>query len=479
MRLPNFRRNRSEDDRKSMVDRVHVAQVTASTSTRVGVNDAFPEATQTGEITPKMAAAIYSQSPGAYAAVKTIGNLVSNVPFNIYMLERNSSGKKTVKRTGYPYQLLQWVNPHMTLPQLLDNTASWLKLNGNAFWAIEETEPRYANISIFSIYPLNPCFVKIIVDKDTGRKGYVYDTGVDKQYYPDNRVIHFRNFSPFDHWHGHSELNPLSYDLQVERYSKRQLRNFFSGGTVIDGVLSIEDDLSDAEIRKLKREFKEQHEGTKNAHRILVLTKGMTFEVPKPPEPSNVLAPLMDRTLENHSMVLGVPVSVLLGKGEGLEDAKALMWEQTIQPLCTLIADTVTKRLCLPVSARLVAGFDYSNVTALRLKDLDRARVEVAHANTGIRTIDEIRAERNLDPLNTEFSSKPIPEWQAAQKEKLQQQAAENQQAIAQSRQSAGTGSSPSLPLTGSEGGRDQSSTGEAQMVDQSGEKGLQDLFSI
>lgn len=464
---------------KGAVDRVHMSQIVASTNGRVGINDAYPEASQTGEITPKMAAVIYSQSPIAFAAVRVVANLLSNIPFNVYMLERNSSGKKTVKRTGYPYVMLQWVNPHMSLGQLMENTASWLKLNGNAYWAIEETAPQYSDISIFSIYPLNPCYVKIVPDKETGTKGYIYDLGTDKQWYPDNRVIHFKNFSPFDHWHGHSELNPLSYDLQVERYSKRQLRNWFSGGTVIDGVIEIEDDLSDAEVRKLKREFKEQHEGTKNAHRILVLTKGMKFQVPQMPSPSQAVAELLQKNLENNAMVFGVPVGVLLGQGEGLEEAKALMWEQTIQPLSKIIEDTVTKRLCLPVSQRLVTAFDFSNVTALRLKDLDRARVEVAHANTGIRTIDEIRADRNLDALNSEFSSTPIPEWQAAQKEKLQQQAAESAQSLQDARQSAGTGSSPSLPLTGSEGGRDQSSTGEAQMVDDTGQKAVTDLFNV
>lgn len=456
-----------------------MSQIQGNARSVPGVKDAYPEAKPTGLIQPKQAAVIYSQSPIAYASVRVVASLLSNVPFNTYMLDRNSSGKKKIKRTGYPYQMLQWVNPHMSLPELIMHTASWLKLCGDAYWAIEETSPQNASYSIFSIYPLNPAFTKIIVDPDDGTRGYVYDLGTDKQWYPDQRVIHFRNFNTLDHWHGMSELEPLSYDLQVEKYTKRQLRNFFAGGTVLDGVLSIEEDLDDDEIRKLKREFREQHEGTRNAHRILVLTKGMKFEVPVPPAPSAVLAPLMEKNLENNTMVFGVPVGVLLGKGEGLEEAKALMWEQTIQPLGTIISETVNKRLCLPISPRIICGFDYSNVTALRLKDLDRARVEVAHANTGIRTVDEIRAERNLDEIGSEFTTTPIPEWQAKQKEKLQEQAAQASLAQIAAKPTTGTGSSPSLPLTGSEGGRDQSSTGEAQTVDETGKKDIEEVFRL
>ena len=476
MRLPFL--NRKHVD-KSAVDRVHVSLVQGNTHSTPGLKDAYPYAQQSGLIDAKQAASIYSQSPLAYTSVKIVSSLLAGVPFNVYMRDRNSSGKKTIKRTGYPYVMLQWVNPHMSLPQLIENTASWLKLNGNAYWAIEETASQYRDISIFSIYPLNPIYTKIVVDPDDGTKGYVYDIGTDKQYYPDARVIHFRNFSPLDHWHGHSELNPLSYDLQVEKYTKRQLRNYFAGGTVLDGVLSIDEDLDDDEIRKLKREFREQHEGTRNAHRILVLTKGMKFEVPIPPAPSSVLAPLMEKNMENNAMVFGVPVGVMLGKGEGLEDAKAMMWEQTIQPLGVIINETVTKRLCLPISSRLVACFDYSNVTALRLKDLDRARVEVAHFNSGIRTANEIREERNLDAFDADFGDKPFPVWQNEQKTKQQELANEAAQSQLEARQSTGNGASPSLPLTGSEGGRDQSSTGEAQTVDESGKKDVTDLFRV
>lgn len=455
---------------KSAVDRVHASQIIGNAQNTPGLQDAYPYAQQTSLINPKQAANIYSQSPLAYTATHIVASLLANVPLNIYLYERNTSGKKTIKRTGYPYVMLNWVNPYLSTAQLIEYTASWLKLSGDAFWAIEETQKEYAGISLYSIYPLNPQFVRIVVDPDTGTKGYVYELGSDRQYYPDNRVLHFKSFSPHDYWHGHSELNPLTYDLQVEKYTKRQLRNFFAGGTVLDGVLSIEETLDDDEVRKLKREFREQHEGSRNAHRILVLTKGMQFTVPIPPAPSLSLAPLMDKTTENQSMVFGVPVGVMLGKGAELAEAKALMWEQTIQPLGKIIEDTVTKRLCLPISPRLESLFNYTNVASLRLKDLDRARVEVAHANTGISTVNDIRRARDWDEYPGEFANTPIPEWNAAQAVKLGEMQAASR---------AGTGSSPSLPLTGSQGGRDQSSSGEAQVLDESGQKDLTDLFGV
>jgi HK97 family phage portal protein len=469
------------DVEKSAVDRVHASTIIGTAIAVDGVKEAYPVVPTTDTISAKQAAYIYAQSPIVHSSVKIVAGLLANVPFNVYMLDRNPSGKKRIKRTGYPYQLLEWVNPRMTRPELIHYTVSWLKLCGSAYWAIEETASEYKDISIYSIYPLNPSYVKVVADPETGVKGYIYDIGTDKQWYPANRVIPFNNFSSTNYWKGMSEVEALSYDLQVDKFNKRQQRNFLAGGTILDGVLSIEADIDENEIIKLKREFKEQHQGTRNAHRILVLTKGMKFDVPSPPAPSEVLALLADKNLENHTMVFGVPVNVLLGKGEGLQEAKALMWENTIQPLGNIIENTVKKHLCLPISSRLTVGFDYSNVSALRLRDLDRARVEVAHFNTGIRTADQIREERDWEAYGDEFGTTPFPQWQAMQKEKLQQMAADAGLAQAQARGSggSGTGTSPSLTMPGSEGGRDQSTTGEAQLVDTSGQKGISDLFSI
>lgn len=430
---------------KGLVDRVHFNSVALLDGADLSVAEAFPG--QQTTMKADYASLVYNQSPYVNAAIRIIAGSLSSVPLNVYMKERTGSQKKP-KLTGEPQNLLNWVNPQMTQGQLVEYTASWLLLNGNAYWAIEETPREYRDNSAWSIYPMNPMYVTIRPDPDTGVNGYFYKKGREGIFIPENRVIHFRNFSTDDYWYGSPILSSLKTDLDIERLSKRQLANFFKHAAVISGVLNVQQDLSDDEVRKMRKDFFSKHGGASNAHRLLILTNGMTYEPLKSNVNESNSVPIIDQTLGIHAMVMGVPVPVLLGDTDGskLIEAEALMWKKTIIPLGNLIGQTITKQLAMPLSNRLIVSFDYSNVEALRLQDLDRTRVEVAHVIAGIRTPNEIRSERNWGDIPEDsdtWGDSPTPVYNL-----------ENQPV------------SPSLSLPGSRGGRDQSSSGEAEMAD-------------
>lgn len=451
--------------RKSAVDRVNFAALAGNGANPNNVKELF--ARQTGEVDADTAAAIYSSSPLAHSQIKLAADLLSCVPLKVYQTQRN--GQIIERTTGYPAKILQYVNPQMGISLLLRHTVSWLKMNGQHYWAVEEAPPEYRQYTNFFIYPLNPRWTKLVPDPDTGILGAVYRVGGDKLWIPSNRLLHFMNFNPFDYWTGHSDFNPLTYDMQIERFAKKQLRNKFSSGTVIDGVVSIDDELDDDEVKKLKRQFKEQHEGARNAHRIMVLTKGMTFMPVNaaPPDPT-VTSVLNGPIADDHAMVLGTPLPVLTANGPDIPSAKMLMWENNIIPVARLIEEVASKCLAQPQAGpNSFCAFDYTNVMALRLADLDRARVEVAHVNGGLKTPNEIRRERGLTPYTgemAEFGDTPFPLWQT----KMQAELAKANNAA---RLAMGAQASPSLSLPGTLGGRDQGSNGEAEMADETGKR--------
>ena len=413
---------------------------------------------------PEEIARLYAQSPYVFAAVRRIAKAISTVPLNVY---RVGSGSKSPKTTGPVHNLLTFVNPNMTKSQLLEFTASWLALSGRAYWAIEPTPPEYAGQSSLSIYPLNPMYVKIVPDPDTKVNAYVYEVSGKRIYYDANTVIEFSEFSSLDYWISNSPLNSLSYDIQIERFIKKEYRNRFFNSSVLDGVITVNQDLSDDEIRKLKREFREQHEGTKNAHRVLVLTEGMEYDSIAEKSGNQTTPTVLTDVMATHGMVLGVPVDLLQMNGNATNEVTAMFWEYTLVPMATLIAETLTKKLAKRVANNLEIGFDFSNVYALRIHDLDRARVEIAHVNAGIKTPNEIREERGLAPLTGPSSNLPVPEWQAQTQMAIKNTAAQGTP--------AGAGSaSPSLTMPGSQGGRDQSASGEAGMLDSTAQRSLE-----
>lgn len=456
---------RSVETVKSAVDRVHMVEAGGSNASS---KELFAPR---NDYDAQLAARAYQQAPIVHAMVKIIADLLSTVPLNVYMQGRVSGSRAEQKLTGQPYKLLQWVNPRITPTLLKRNTASWLQLDGNAYWAIENTPDQYASRCPLSIYPLNNRFLKIVPDPDTGQRAYVYQIGTEKIYLPDDKVIHFKNFNPLNHWYGLGSLAPLEFDTQIERFAKRGLSNMFRRGAVIDAVIKSKEDLGADEIRKLKREFRAQYEGIRNSHRILVLDKGMEYDPidPKQAEQGTIQL-LQGPVMDDYAMVFGVPYAVAVGKAEKLSDAEFLMWMKTIIPLGDLIDQMLTKAMAQIISERMFIAFDYSNVSALRLHDLDRARVEVAHFNTGLRTANEIRAERLLAPHRRfgpdeelVFGDTPFPEWKARQTALLAEEAAQRQMEMDAAK------ADPSLSLPGSEGGRDQSSGGEAQMLDETG----------
>jgi len=410
-------------------------------------------------IDARNASLAYAQSALIFTCIDRISSLLSTVPLVTYKTERGSSGKTTVKRTGVIPDLLTWVNPTLTLSQLVHYTAAWMLLTGDAYWLVEESDEPYRQTYPLSIYPLSPEYVTPLADKVKGIVAYRYRVGAYEKILPANTVVHFKLFNPLGYWQGSSPLNPLLMDMQVERLIKRQLRQYFSNTTMIDGIIRTDNPLDADNIAKIRENIKKTYQGPQNAYKIMILGDGLDYKDTQRPSPSAAISELIKLNTDAQGMVFGVPTGILTGDSAVLPEAKLLMWEQRIQPLGQLIQEVITKRLCLPVSTGLSVAFNYSNVTALRLKDLDRTRVEVAHVNTGIRTVNEVREDRGWDRIETEFADALKPEWESDQKSKI-----------------ASSGSSPSLPLTGTQGGRDQSVTGEAQMVDQTGQKNLSDL---
>lgn len=425
-------------------------------------------------VRPDVAARVYQVSPLVNSLIRVAADAFSTLPLNVLMRDRKANGSSKRKYTGQPYEVLNWVNNRMTLPELLANTYSWYRLLGVAYWSIEVTPEKYRDISPISIYPLNPLYVKIIPDPETGVKQYVYSVdGAEKIYIPEENIIEFRTFNPRDHWLGNIDLNTLDTDIQIERYTKRQLKNFQANASLIYGILMTEDEVGPDEIRRLKREFQEQYAGAKNAYRILVLEKGMQYE----PLKSNGTDQFMDQMLgfiaDSHAMVLGVPISLLTAKIEGnakLIEIESLMWKQNLKPFALKVQSVLTKKLCLGVnellrkqgvSSRTYIEFDFSQIDALRIEQLNRVRAEVAQINSGIMTLNEVRIEYGLEPFSgeyAEYANAPVPYFNL----KFNAERSNNGEA---------TGTSPSMTLPGSEGGRDQSDNGEAQMADETGRR--------
>ena len=443
-------------NRKSVVDQAEYDNVGIAGRRDFGIKDAISQASNWNLDTVM---AVYKKSPYINGFVNYISSQAIHAPLNVYRTAKD--GRKTLLTSGQPYTLLhEWINPNTTYIELMTATINWISLVNNAFWILEENnDPATNRISPVSIYLANPRFLKVLIDRDNKIVGYNYQVKDEKIFIPANRVIPFPGWSPDDYWFGNLNIETLDTDIQVERFGKKQAKTYFANKAIISGVLTIEEDVDDEEVKRLEKQFYEQHKGANNAYRIMVLTKGMAYEPFDPNAVDDATVSQIDNSLATYEAVMGVPIMLIQStyvntRPQPLIEYEALFWRRTMIPLLERMGATLTKYLAKPISGTLCICPDYRSVRALQLQDLDATRVDIARANAGLNTPNEIRANRNEPPYESdlqEFGNMPTPVWES--KYGVQAQKID------------------STNLAGTEGGRDQSANSDPGLIDQTGQR--------
>ena len=424
---------------------------------------------QKSKIKPRTAALLYSQSPYVNAAANIIAGSIASLDLNVYLEDANGVRKKI--RKGYPYKTLMYINEEMTPYQFKFAIASWLVLSGEAFIGISTKKINGKKELILEV--LDNQYVTVEAGTQSRVESITYSLSNEQEgvRFEKGAFIHIRTFAPDDYWRGHCNLNALEYDIAIERYLKKGLNGAFSKINNIQAILYVPQDMPDDEVSTIYTEINNKFSGYATSFKILVARDNIKYEntkvnnLPMGFEETKVL----ETSERAHAMVLGVPIGILEGSSgeDKLIELESLMWKKTIIPMTKLIQESLTKHLAQRENVNYVIEFDTSDVEALSLYKLERTRMQVARVITGLRTPNEERISDGEQPYSDTvgegFGSIPRPVY-------------DNQVQLEQS----GMNISPSLSMPGTQGGRrDQSSTGEAQMIDVSGQKMLELLNNI
>ena len=99
---------------------------------------------------------------------------------------------------------------------------------------------------------------------------------------PDGEVVHlnidevwpFQDPDPSNPYRGMSPIRPLMVDIDSARHGAEWNRNFFLNSAEPGGIIEASEGLTDDEFDDLARRWNEQHQGTRNAHRVAVIEHG-------------------------------------------------------------------------------------------------------------------------------------------------------------------------------------------------------------
>ncbi len=363
----------------------------------------------------------YPRSAIVYAAIKVRQDAIARLPLRVMrrapasrqrMDDRAYSGTMhgVSARTGtepvgadHPLQrLLDSPNPFWSRSDLWRATETYLSLWGAAFWGLERDERG----SIAEIWPLRPDKMRPIPDAERYIKGFVYvGAGSELVPYLPEDVVWMRYFNPLDEYAGLSPIAPLrqSADMGMDalRANRKLLQNDSTPGLIIE----LEGIPTDSEVSEFYARWESRFQGVEKTRRPALLSPGMkASNLGFSPRDMEYIESLR-WSLEDVTRVFGVP-KVMIGDLENttfsnFSTARRLFWEDTIAAQLAFYREALLQHL-LPHFGddSLTVEFDLSGVEALKESEENKAKRRRIYVQAGIMTIDEVRREMNLPPMN-------------------------------------------------------------------------------
>lgn len=385
----------------------------------------------------------YPRSALVYSAIKVRQDAVVRVPLHVYRRVSSSEGPALRVNTGDPgtgvpgltpdfgrgnlgvvrrrdaaervgaahpvQRLLDSPNPFWTRGDLWRATETYLGLWGSAYWGLE----RDAVGRVAEIWPLRPDRMRVVPDSERYIKGFVF-VGLGQQlipYVPED-VLWMRYFNPLEEHAGLSPIAPLRLSADMGLDALRANRNSLTNESTPGLFIETGDTPTDDEVKEFYDRWESRFRGVDKARRPVLLSGGMkASNMGFSPRDMEYIQSLR-WSLEDVGRVYGVP-KPMMGDLERItfsnfQTARKVFWEDTIVPQLSFYEDALQQRLLPNLgldTAGLFVEFDLAAVEALQESQNERANRLQGYVKAGVMTINEVRRELNLPPV--EWGDRP------------------------------------------------------------------------
>ena len=205
---------------------------------------------------------------------------------------------------------------------------------------------------VVELWPRQPSEFSVSPDKAARRyrkvAAYKIDDGVDDPYTlaPDE-FIHSKFYNPLNVWRGLSPVSAIRSGLVIDQLVRAWSELFFGNSARPDFAVIAPEGLTADERNEYENKLMKQHGGARNAHRPIILEKGITdikaFSFPR--KDVEWLAQ-MEMTREEIGAILGVPDEIMgFGRDtyENFDTADRVLWTLTIVPLTYFRDSSLTR----------------------------------------------------------------------------------------------------------------------------------------
>ena len=335
---------------------------------------------------------LYILSEAVHAAVGAFANRVAST--DLLLRAETDSGELKDIRSHPALRLLENPSAFTTRYGLLWHVVADYLLAGNAYCFLAGP----ARGQPAEIWRMNPRQVRIVRDKRTYVRGYLYDVEGETVPLDAGEVLHFRAPNPFDDVYGLGRLAAAALAARTGRDMDEWNRTMFAHDYAVPaGIVSTEQHVGDADWQRVKDEWRTAH-GSGKRRTAFVRGGAIHFE---PIGLNQTDVDFLKGALWQAEKVYRVFGTYHLLPAENADDRKLnerLFLEEQAWPLMRYIAEALSDHLLTfwgpkEGAGRLVAEFADIRPRE-RAIDLEEQREE----SKGL-TLNEWRARRNLAAL--------------------------------------------------------------------------------
>lgn len=326
-----------------------------------------------------------------YRAVALISQTIASMPAHTVLATSDGRRERVPSFLDNPGR-----SSGMTNFEFWEMTLIHLLLHGNAFLAHTVNGAGAKT----GLVPIHPLLVSVEVDASVpgGRVYVVTLENGSRRRFTSRDMTHVVGMSS-DGIRGLSPISVARNSFGTALAGERAAAKQFSAGCMLSGLVSAEDDMSDEDVQVVRESLSRNLQGWENAGEIAVLNRKVKFT---PWEMSAADAQFLESRafqVEEIARWFGIPPFALM------QTEKQTSWGTGIESQQRGLARTVLRpwavRLEQRLSSLLGAGrelkFDF---TALEQADpAAEIHLLIDQVNSGLLTINEARAARNLPPL--------------------------------------------------------------------------------
>ena len=338
---------------------------------------------------------LYQRHPWIYACANLISSSIASLP--LLILKKTEKGRELLSPSEIP-RVFEIPNQYMSWYDLMEASVLDLELTGRAFWHIDKDEEN----KIIGLYRMRPDLVSIQEDKKRGITGYRYG-GIESQkfYTPDN-ILFFNYFSPLGDFKGQGSTSAITTTATLDFYAQTYNKNFFKEGGTLSLFFKTDRSLSDAAFARLKDQLRGEYGGVQRSHKIGLGEEGLdVIELGTRPKDAQFIES-KKQNLQEILAAFQVPpglVGVLeYSSYANMKVQEREFWDKCIKTKLRKIEPKLDI-LAHYFNADWDTEFDLSGVEALQEDREIKTRIEREDIRIGLRTINEVRKERGLEPL--------------------------------------------------------------------------------